>query len=101
MVSIKSVVDFGEQVNGEKVLVVFGAEWCGPCKMLDVVLEELEPEMPDLRIVKVDSDRFRSIAKDYHVLTVPCLVLFSNGKVVKQQNGFMRKEELVTFLNQE
>ena len=101
MVSIKSAFEFEELIDEELVLVDFYADWCGPCKMLDMVLEEVEQECPNVHFVKVDSDRFRGIAKDYHVLSVPCLILFSNGKVVKQQNGFLRKEELIAFLNQE
>ena len=100
MVSVKSVVDFGEQIQGNKVLVDFYADWCGPCKMLDMVLEEAEQEVEGVTFVKVDTDRFHSIAKEYHVLSVPCLVLFSNGKVEKQQSGFLRKEELLSFINQ-
>ncbi len=101
MVSIKTALEFEEAIKEDKVFVDFYADWCGPCKMLDMVLEEVETECPDVHFVKVDSDRFRSIAKDYHVLTVPCLILFSQGKVVKQQSGFLRKEELIAFLNQE
>mgnify|MGYP002622296083 FL=1 len=66
--------------------------------MLDMVMEEVESECNDVTFVKVDADRFRSIAKDYKVLSVPVLCLFSNGKLEKQQSGFMRKEELLTFI---
>lgn len=100
MVSLKMANEFDELIKGEKVFVDFSADWCGPCKMLDMVLDEVEGECSDTTFVKVDADRFRSIAKDYKVITVPVLCLFSNGKLVKQQSGFMRKEELLEFLNQ-
>lgn len=100
MVSIKTASEFEELIKNECVFVDFYADWCGPCKMLDMVLEEVETECPNVMFVKVDSDRFRSIAKDYKVLTVPSLFIFSGGKVVRNQTGFMRKEELLEFINQ-
>ncbi len=99
MVSLKTALEFNDLIKGDKVLVDFYADWCGPCKMLNMVLEELEPELNDITIVKVDADRFRSVAKDYSVINVPVVCLFSNGKLIKQQSGFMRKEELLEFIN--
>ena len=100
MVALKTAFEFDEVIKGEKVLVDFSADWCGPCKMLDMVMEEVEAERSDITFVKVDADRFRSIAKDYKVISVPVLCLFENGKLVKQQSGFMRKEELLNFIGQ-
>jgi thioredoxin 1 len=68
--------------------------------MIEMVLEDIEAEQPELKIVKVDSDRFRSIAKNYSVVNLPVLIIFSNGKVVKQQSGFMRREELLAFISE-
>ena len=98
MVAIKTAFEFEEFIKQGRVLVDFYADWCGPCKMLDMVLEEIESEIEGITFVRVDADRFRSIAKNYRVLSVPVLCLFENGKLVKQQSGFMRKEELLEFL---
>lgn len=100
MVVLKTADQFKELIQGDNIFVDFYADWCGPCKMLDMVLEEVEGEVPDMTFVRVDSDRFRSIAKEYQVISVPSLFIFSHGKVVKQQTGFMRKEELIAFLTQ-
>lgn len=99
MQSIKMLSDFDELIKQEKVVAYFYADWCGPCKMLDMILEDIEEETPDITFVKVDADRFRKICKDYRVLSVPVLIMFSNGKVVKEQSGLMRREEVLSFLN--
>ena len=100
MVAIKTAFELDEYIKQGKVLVDFYADWCGPCKMLDMVLEEVEQEVEGITFVRVDSDRFRRLAKDYKVMSVPVLCLFEDGKLVKQQSGFMRKEELLSFIQQ-
>ena len=100
MITLKTANEFHELIQGDFVVVSFTAEWSGPCKMFDLILEEVALECSEPTFVKVDSDRFRSIAKEYNVVTVPVVCIFSNGKVVKQQSGLMRKEELLSFINQ-
>ncbi len=100
MISLKIASKFEEIIKEEKVLVAFTADWSSPSKMIEMVLEDIEAEQPELKIVKVDSDRFRSIAKNYSVVNLPVLIIFSNGKVVKQQSGFMRREELLAFISE-
>ena len=99
MVSVKTKEEFEELIKGDFVLVDFFADWCGPCKMLDMVLEEVEEERQDVTFVRIDSDRFRSIGRDYKVITVPHVIIFSKGEVVREQKGFMRKEEVLSFLD--
>ena len=82
---------FNEIINQDKVLVDFYAEWCGPCKMLTPVLERLGDSF---EIVKVDVDKHFDIAKEYGIMSVPTLIIFKNGKVVKQMIGFMGYDEL-------
>lgn len=82
---------FNEIINQDKVLVDFYAEWCGPCKMLTPVLERLGDSF---EIVKVDVDKHFDLAKEYGIMSVPTLVIFKNGKVVKQMIGFMGYDEL-------
>lgn len=88
--------NFNEVIKN-KVLVDFYATWCGPCKMLSPVLEELSKEI-DIDIVKIDVDKNESLAKEYKVMSIPCLILFENGKEIKRTLGFKSKEELKEFI---
>lgn len=96
---IKSVTEFNEAIKSKKVLVDFYADWCGPCQMLGKILEELDNETKDYEIVKVNTDNFLSLARDYKIMSIPAIKLFENGIVTKEKVGFMTKEELKKFLN--
>ncbi len=96
---IKSVSEFNELIQNEKVLVDFYAEWCGPCQMLGKVLEEVDKEKDDIKIVKVNTDDFLSLAKDFKIMSIPAVKVFENGKVIKEKVGFMTKNELLEFID--
>ncbi|MCB1826860.1 MAG: thioredoxin [Coxiellaceae bacterium] len=94
---------FEEQVinSDTPVLVDFWAEWCGPCKMLSPVLEEIAGEYEGrLQIVKVNVDENASAASQYGVRSIPYLVLFKNGSVVATEVGAKTKSQLAAFLDQ-
>jgi thioredoxin 1 len=80
---------FGELIKGNTpVLVDFTATWCGPCKMMKPVLEQLHQQMGDkIRIIKIDIDQSPAAANAYQVQSVPTLVLFQNGKILWRQSG--------------
>lgn len=88
--------NFNEIIQN-KVLVDFYATWCGPCKMLSPVLEEVSKEV-NIDIVKVDVDENSNLAREYGVMSIPCLILFENGKEVKRNLGFMPKEKVKEFI---
>lgn len=100
MVVLKNKFDFEELIKGDKVLVDFYAEWCGPCKAIEPIIDELESQVEGLEVVKIDTDRFLSIAREQHVITVPNLKIFSNGKLVKETTGIKTKEELINFVSE-
>lgn len=86
--------EFNEVISKGKVLVDFSATWCGPCRMLAPVLEELSEEMPDVEFVKVDVDEDGALAQRFGIMAVPTMILFENGEAVKQLQGFMNKAAL-------
>ncbi|WP_182200385.1 thioredoxin [Paraliobacillus salinarum] len=82
------------------VLVDFWATWCGPCKMIAPVLEEIDAEMSDtVKIVKLDVDENQETAAKHGVMSIPTLLLFKNGEVVDQVVGYQPKEALEALIN--
>jgi thioredoxin 1 len=87
---------FNEIINGSQLtLVDFFATWCGPCKMMHPVLEQLKDEMGEsLRIIKVDVDKNEKLSENYRIQSVPTLILFRGGEAVWRQSGAMRLSDL-------
>jgi len=88
-----------EVLNSEiPVLVDFWATWCGPCRMLAPVLEDLAKELDGfVKVGKVNIDEEMGLAMKYRVEVIPTLMLFKNGELVKKTSGFMEKEEIKSF----
>ena len=83
------------------VLVDFWAEWCGPCKMLTPIIDEIANEHKDIHSVgKLNVDSNSDIAAQYGIRSIPCLLFFKNGKVEKQIVGAVDKAEITTILNE-
>lgn len=92
---IESVKEYDEILAGnEKVFVDFYADWCGPCKMLGPVVEQVSQEVEGVHFVKVNVDNNPDIAQRYGIMSIPTLIAFKNGEVVSQSVGFKAKEEL-------
>jgi thioredoxin 1 len=93
--------NFNELINGQiPVLVDFSAEWCGPCKMMAPVLDQLKDKMDDkLRILKIDVDNNRELASKYNIRSVPTLMLFQDGKTKWSGVGVMTSDYLKNVVN--
>lgn len=77
------------------VLVDFYADWCGPCKMMSPIIEEIGKECRDeLRVLKVDVDKNHPVADQYHVQAIPTLILFKKGEIVWRHAGALDKASL-------
>jgi thioredoxin 1 len=84
----------------ETVLVDFTAVWCGPCKMLDPVVQDLASDWDGkVKVFKLDVDENPSVAINYQVMGVPTLMLFKNGEPVDRVTGYMPKDRLVKKFN--
>jgi len=77
------------------VIVDFWAPWCGPCRVVSPILEELNGERDDLRVVKVNVDENQAIAARYDILSIPTMILFKNGEIAKKVIGALPKARLV------
>ena len=92
--------EFNNLVSNGIVLVDFYATWCGPCKMLAPVLEEVASDRDELKVVKMDIDENRELAKTYGVMSVPTLMLFKDGNMVSKKIGFMPKELITSWVEE-
>ena len=86
--------------DGKLVIVDFWAVWCGPCRMLSPLLDEVEEEMADkITVVKVNVDDADEIAMRYRIMNIPTLLFFKNGQLVDKSVGAMPKNRLVDKIN--
>lgn len=93
MVSYYKGENFDDLIK-EKVLVDFYADWCGPCKMLGPVMDKLD----EVKILKVNVDTYSDLARNYKVMSIPCLILFENGEETKRNIGFIPEAKLREFI---
>jgi len=88
-----------EVINSEKpVLLDFWAPWCGPCRMVGPVMEEIAAEHPNIKVGKINVDEQPELARQFRVMSIPTLVVMKNGEVVNRSVGAKPKEQILTML---
>lgn len=84
--------------SGQRVLIDFYADWCGPCKMVAPILHEIEEENKELIIAKVNVDEVTSVAIEYGIQSIPTLLVMENGEIVNKAVGFRTKEQILELI---
>lgn len=82
----------------KKVLVDFWASWCGPCRMVGPIVEEIANERPDIKVCKINVDEQSELAAKFGIMSIPTLMVFENGKVVNQSAGARPKDAILSML---
>lgn len=91
---------FDDEIKTGKVIVDFFATWCGPCKMLSPILEEIGEENKDIKIIKIDVDAYEDLAMKFGIMSVPTLLFYKDGNLINKKIGFCDKEELLNIINE-
>ncbi|MBQ6245404.1 MAG: thioredoxin [Kiritimatiellae bacterium] len=86
--------------SDKPVLADFNAGWCGPCKAMKPVLEELAAATPGVKFVSIDIDDQDELSDDYDVASIPCLVLFKGGEEVKRHVGLTSRDDIVALISE-
>ncbi len=93
--------NFDKKIEKGKVLVDFFATWCGPCRMLSPVVDELSKEVKDYEFYKVDVDENEDLAARFGIMTIPTLLIFKDGELKKTNVGLISKNDLLEMLKEE
>ena len=100
LVNTISVAEFNQlKSQHPKMVVDFYADWCGPCKMLAPVLEEVSNELTNIEFYKINVDENQEAAGEYGVMSIPTLLVMKNGEVLEEKTGYQPKEALVQLLS--
>lgn len=92
--------NFNQEVlnSGKPVLIDFWAPWCGPCRMVVPLVEEIAKERSDIKVVKINVDEEQELAMQFGVMSIPTLVVMKNGKIVNQVTGARPKAQILAML---
>lgn len=91
--------NFNDEIKNGLVLVDFYADWCGPCRMVGPIIEEISNELKEVKVIKVNVDEREDVAKTYGIMSIPTIILFRDGQIDKKQIGFVPKEVLLRWFD--
>ena len=98
-ININKNIFQSEVLNSDKkVLLDFWAPWCGPCRMIVPIVEEIADERPDIKVGKINVDEEAELASQFGIMSIPTLVVIENGKIVNQAMGARPKEAILDML---
>lgn len=98
MIHLENEKEFNNLIEDEKVLVDFYATWCGPCQLIGPIIEEVAKENENIKVIKIDVDKFPELSRKYGIMSIPTLMAFSKGKEVKKHIGYLEKEGIEGLL---
>ena len=90
--------EFDEIIQSGYTLVDFYADWCGPCKMLSPILEELSEEYPSIKFIKVNVDNDMNLASRYSIMSIPTIYIFKDGKLIVSTQGYRDKDGMKLYI---
>ncbi|HLD10768.1 MAG TPA: thioredoxin [Candidatus Nanoarchaeia archaeon] len=92
-------INFKEEIKSKKVVIVdFWAKWCQPCNALSPILEEISNELEEIKFCKIDIDENKKLANEHNIKSIPCMIIFKEGKEINRIIGFSHKKELETTI---
>ena len=90
--------EFDEIIQSGYTLVDFYADWCGPCKMLSPILEELSEEYPSIKFIKVNVDNDMNLVSRYSIMSIPTIYIFKDGKLIVSTQGYRDKDGMKLYI---
>lgn len=97
---IVNEAEFNEIIKNGITLVDFYADWCGPCKMLGPILEELSEQYSDITFVKVNCDNDINLAEKFGIMSIPAIFMFKDGNVLANTMGYRGLQEMKSFIEE-
>lgn len=98
LIHLENSQDFEKEIKEGLIIVDFFATWCGPCKMLTPELEELSDEHNEIKIIKIDVDKFNSLAAMFNIRAVPTLLFYKDGVLKLTRSGYSDKDTLLEIV---
>lgn len=92
---LENLKDFTKEIASGNVVVDFFASWCGPCRIMGRVLEEIEAKFPDITFLKIDTDSFQELAIEHGVVSIPTLVAYKNGEQIQFTTSTGSKHDIL------